>query len=168
MNKEEMKSIQKSMVVQDQRLADALESCRQIRMEAERMEKAYSAARAETMCMQQRFIPIDRIHQTKEGEKAMTEEDLKLAAKAGKDDQPLTAEERLSKYGMIPTRIETEDGLWETFGDYKGNETLVGFRIKKDHPFGPLGDHCSAIVMTVEDWHSVCDQMDMAMSMMKL
>ena len=45
MDKEEMESIRMSMVGQDQHLAEALECCRQIRMEAERMEKAYSAAR---------------------------------------------------------------------------------------------------------------------------
>ena len=84
------------------------------------------------------------------------------------DDVPMTAEEREEKWPMIPTRVETNNGTWEIVEGYKGMETLVGFRSKSVHEFGPLSDRGFVLVLTVSEWDALHDEIDRAMNMMKL
>lgn len=83
------------------------------------------------------------------------------------DDVPMTAEERSEKYPMIPTRIDTKAGAWEVFGKYKGDNTLLGYTMKYDNGATPFRDSLR-IVMTVEEWQTVCEQLDEVQRMMKL
>lgn len=164
MNKAEMESIRMSMAGQEQHLAEALESCRQIRMEAEKMEKAYSETEAslrEGMTIDQmvrRNAEVDRML------KEMTEKPIHFPT----DDKPLTAEEREEKHRMIPTRIATKTGTWEIIGDYKGDKTQVGFLAKNEHKYGPLDNCADRIVLTVEEWCSLNDELEKALILMVL
>ena len=116
-----------------------------------------------------RFVPIVQVAPIRESEKAMTAEELEVAAAAEKnEDVPMTAEERAEKWPMIPTRGETKNGTWEIVDGYKGFDTLVGFRSKTAHEIGPLGERAYAIVLTVSEWDALHDEMDQAMNMMKL
>lgn len=114
-----------------------------------------------------RFKPIDALRQLEEKAQAMTTEELKMAAEIN-EDKPLTAEERSEKWPIIPTRVETKNGTWEIVEGYKGFDTLVGFRSKSVHEFGPMGDRAYALVLTVSEWDALHDEMDQAMNMMKL
>jgi len=106
MNKAEMESIRMSMIGQDQHLAEALECCRQIRMEAERMEKAYSAAR-------ENIRGILSMEQPGEKERKMTTEDLeKAAADVINGKRGLTWEERDQLvYEQLKRKDEEEEKL---------------------------------------------------------
>ena len=116
-----------------------------------------------------KFVPLDEITQIHEGEKAMTTEELELAAAALiNQDKPMTAEERSAKYKFIPTRVETKTGTWELIDGYKADDTLVGFRAKEVHKCGPLDCTAPAIVLTVEEWQTVCEQLDEVVRMMKI
>ena len=117
----------------------------------------------------ERFVPIEQVKQINEGEKAMTTEELEVAAAALiNEDIPMTAEERAEKWPIIPTRVETKNGTWEIVDGYKGFDTLVGFRSKSVHEFGPLSDRGYVLVLTVSEWDALHDEMDQAMNMMKL
>ena len=103
------------------------------------------------------------------GDKEQTLEELEAAAAALiNEDVPMTTEERSEKWPMIPTRVETKNGTWEIIEGYKGMETLVGFRSKSVHEFGPLSDRGYVLVLTVSEWDALHDEMDQAMNMMKL
>lgn len=84
------------------------------------------------------------------------------------DDKPLTAEERLEKKKLLPTRIATRTGTWEIVSEYKGDETLVGFRTDKQYKFGPLDATATGIVMTVEEWRNLYDELEPAFMLMVL
>ena len=149
-----------------------LERDRMVMDQLERKEKEEERLRNEMMGkpinLSGRFKPIDALRQLEEKAQAMTTEDLELAAAALiNQDVPLTAEERSEKYPMIPTRIDTKAGVWEMFGEYKGDETLVGYTMRYDHGATPFKDSLR-IVMTVEEWQKVCEQLDEVLRMMKL
>jgi len=115
-----------------------------------------------------RFKPIDALRQLEEKVHPMTTEELETAAAALiNQDVPMTAEERSEKYPMIPTRINTKAGAWEMFGEYKGDNTLLGYTLKYDNGATPFRDSMR-IVMTVEEWQTVCEQLDEVQRMMKL
>ena len=116
-----------------------------------------------------RFKPIDALRQLEEKEQAMTTEELEAAAAAVINGEgPLTAEERSAKYKFIPTRVETKTGTWEIADGYKADDTLVGFRAKELHRYGPLDCTAPAIALTVEEWMEVFGQLEGVLSMMKL
>ena len=84
------------------------------------------------------------------------------------DDTLLTAEERQEKHKFLPTRIETKTGTWEIVGGYDGNNTLVGFRAKETHKYGSFNDNASSMILTVEQWLNVYDELEHALMLMVL
>lgn len=84
------------------------------------------------------------------------------------DDTLLTAEERQEKHKFLPTRIETKTGTWEIVGGYDGNNTLVGFRAKEKNKYGPFNDNASNMILTVEQWLNVYDELEHALMLMVL
>ena len=115
-----------------------------------------------------RFKPIDALRQLEEKVHPMTTEELEMAAAALiNEDVPMTAEERSEKYPMIPTRIDTKNGAWEMFGTYKGDNTLLGYTMRYENGATPFNDS-NRIIMTVEEWQTVCEQLDEVLRMMKL
>ena len=96
-------------------------------------------------------------------------EELEVAAAAEiNKDVPMTAEERSEKFPIIPTRMETKNGTWEIIGGYKKMDTLVGFRAKKQHEIGPFDQTAPSIVLTVKEWHTLCDELETIMASMIL
>ena len=157
---------------EEERKESSLERDRMVMEQLERKEKEEERLRNEMMGkpinLSGRFKPIDAMRQLEEKAQPMTTEDLEMAAAALiNQDVPLTAEERSEKYPMIPTRIDTKAGTWEMFGEYKGDETLVGYTMRYDHGATPFKDSLR-IVMTVEEWQKVCEQLDEVLRMMKL
>ena len=80
------------------------------------------------------------------------------------DDEMMTAEERAEKFPIIPTRLETRIGSWEIVDEYKKMDTLVGFRSKTRHEFGPLGQAAPSIVLTVEEWYKLYNELEAIMA----
>lgn len=164
MNKEEMKSIRKIMAWHERNLEDALESSRQIRMEVEKMEKEYSETEADL----QAAMTIDQMVRKNAEAGRMLKEMTEKPIHFPTDDKPMTAEEREERHRMIPTRIATKTGTWEIIGDYKGDKTQVGFLAKKEHKYGPLDNCADRIVLTVEEWCSMNDELEKALILMVL
>ena len=80
----------------------------------------------------------------------------------------MTAEERMEKFPMIPSRVETKNGTWEIIDGYQGDETLVGYRAKKPRECGPLGEKYASIILTVEEWYKLFAELEPAIAMMML
>ena len=80
------------------------------------------------------------------------------------NDELLTATERAEKFPIIPTRLETKIGTWEIVDGYNKKDTLVGFRAKTKHEFGPLGERSPSIVLTVEEWYKLYDELEPIMA----
>ena len=117
------------------------------------------------------MMVLQQIKDDEKEVKRLEQEWKELKAEAAaeiNEDKPMTAEERSAKWPIIPTRVETKNGTWEIVEGYKGFDTLVGFRSKSVHEFGPLGDRTYALVLTVSEWDALHDEMDQAMNMMKL
>ena len=81
---------------------------------------------------------------------------------------PMTAEERMEKFPMIPSRVETKNGTWEIIDGYQADETLVGYRAKKPREGGPLGEKYASIILTVEEWYKLFAELEPAIAMMML
>lgn len=140
-------------------------------MKTEDLEKAA----AEVINGERRMTPEERDQLMYEALKRKDEEEEKLRqAMMGKtihfpkNNTPLTAEERLEKKKFLPTRIATRAGTWEILDGYKGDKTLVGFIAKEEHKFGPLDNSAYRIVLTVEEWLSLRDEIEPAFMIMCL
>ena len=109
----------------------------------------------------ERFIKIDEYEET------LDKLEAEVAAVIN-DDVPMTAEEREAKYPLIPTRVESRTGTWEIVEGYAGGKTLIGFRAKQQHRFGPLDNTAYALVLTADEWDQIFSEMEQVMAMMKL
>ncbi len=140
-------------------------------MKTEDLEKAA----AEVINGKRRLTPEERDQMVYEALKRKDDEEEKLRQELkGKtihfqtDDTPLIAEERLENKKFLPTRIETKTGTWEILDGYKEDKTLVGNIAKKEHKFGPLDNSAYRIVLTVEEWLSLHDEIEPAFMLMCL
>ena len=111
--------------------------------------------------MPERFIKKDEYEET------LDKLEAEVAAVIN-DDVPMTAEEREAKYPLIPTRVESRTGTWEIVEGYAGGKTLIGFRAKQQHRFGPLDNTAYALVLTADEWDQIFSEMEQVMFMMKL
>ena len=144
-----------------------LERDRMVLEQLERKDKEGERIRQEMFGKPIHIKPPERFIKKDEYEKTIDDLETEVAAMIN-EDVPMTADERSEKWPIIPTRVETKNGTWEIIEGYKGMETLVGFRSKSVHEFGPLSDRGYVLVLTVSEWDALHDEMDRAMNMMKL
>jgi len=94
---------------------------------------------------------------------------LEEAAEMDEPEGQMTDEERKGKYPLIATRIESTNGTWEMVGPYKAGETLLGYMTHTDHSDGwPLEAAGKKLLLTVDEWYKLFEELDQVVIMMKL